>query len=88
MATELYTHSEDFRKGWVAGFYDARTDECLRYLDEILRYGLRTEKDQAFFDGYRMGRQFRVGRTVRQWSFPAGGVEPNRSAPFHERDAA
>ena len=52
---EIYDKPEKFRYGWVAGFYDARSDDGLRY-------GLGSGDDEVFLAGYRAGRQARLGQ--------------------------
>ena len=61
MMIEVHTQSASFRKGWVAGFYDAKSDEGVRYVDELLRYGIRTHEQREFIDGYRTGQRLRLG---------------------------
>jgi hypothetical protein len=56
---EVYTKSEKFKFGWTAGLYDARSDDGMRYLDDILRYGVRSDDDQSFMEGYRAGQRAR-----------------------------
>jgi hypothetical protein len=58
---EIHSKSESFKSGWASGFYDALSDDGVRYIDEILRYGIRGYDEQAFLDGYRSGRQARRG---------------------------
>ncbi|HUG16837.1 MAG TPA: hypothetical protein VMM78_17655 [Thermomicrobiales bacterium] len=62
MAAELCHQSSRFRAGWMAGFYDAKFDDGLRYLEGMLRHGVRSELEQEFLEGYREGRRFRLGR--------------------------
>lgn len=57
--TLVHTQSERFKLGWSAGFYDAFSDDGLRYLDEILRYGLNTDEQREFLSGYDAGRSYR-----------------------------
>ena len=59
---EIYSKPEKFKYGWVAGFYDALSDDGLRYLNEILRYGPRDYDDASFIAGYHAGRQKRLGQ--------------------------
>ena len=58
---DVYTQSDAFKSGWVAGFYDARSDDGMRYLDDILRYGSRSDDERSFMAGYRAGKQARRG---------------------------
>jgi hypothetical protein len=67
---EIYSKPEKFKYGWVAGFYDALSDDGRRYLDDILRYGARDGDDESFIAGYRAGRQARLGQVV-SYSEPA-----------------
>jgi hypothetical protein len=61
--TEVYSASEKFKYGWVAGFYDALTDDGMRYLDDVLRYGVGDNGDRKdFMAGYRAGRRARAGQ--------------------------
>ena len=57
----IYTESERFKQGSVAGFYDARSDDGLRYLDDILRFGIQSDDQHQFMVGYRYGQQMRLG---------------------------
>jgi hypothetical protein len=64
----LYNKSEKFKQGCIAGFYDARSDDGLRYLDDILRYGVRDDEDRAaFLAGYRAGQRTRRGGVLSQY---------------------
>ena len=67
---EVWPQPEKYKEGWVAGFYDARADDGLRYLDDILRYGPRTCDEQSYLAGYRAGRQARRGAEA-SYSEPA-----------------
>lgn len=60
---EIHSKPEQFKYGWVAGFYDALSDDGLRYMDDILRHGPRDRNDKAFIAGYRAGRSARLGQT-------------------------
>jgi hypothetical protein len=68
---EVYNKSEKFKHGWIAGFYDALSDDGLRYLDAILRYGPCEGDEEAFMAGYRAGRLSRLG-CVRCYPESAG----------------
>ena len=57
----VWSESEKYKEGWVTGFYDSRSDDGLRYLDDILRYGVRSPDDHSFMAGYRAGQQARRG---------------------------
>src|SRR5690349_4177819 len=59
----VYTQSASFKSGWVAGFYDALSDDGLRYLDEILRHGLKSDEQRDFLAGYCAGQRVRRGPT-------------------------
>ena len=61
---DIYTKSDKFKYGWVTGFYDAKTDEGVRCLDDVLRYGPHSGDNQAFMAGYRAGQQARRGTAV------------------------
>lgn len=72
----VYAEADRFKSGWIAGFYDARTDDGLRYLDDILRYGVRNDDDRArFLAGYRAGQMARNGHAAVESS-----AEPGRAA--------
>jgi hypothetical protein len=58
---EVYTQSERFKYGFVAGFYDALADDGLRYLNDILRYGVHDGDEASLMAGYRAGRRARLG---------------------------
>ena len=59
--TAVHDKSERFKLGWVAGFYDALSDDGAKYLDEILRHGLRDQEQVDFITGYRNGLAQRRG---------------------------
>jgi hypothetical protein len=46
IAKELYRQSPRFKAGWIAGFYDTKFDDGLRYWNDILRCGVRGEPDR------------------------------------------
>ncbi|MBZ5634896.1 MAG: hypothetical protein LAO55_17375 [Acidobacteriia bacterium] len=58
---EVYNKPEAFKYGWAAGFYDARSDDGLHYLSNILRFGPHATDHELFIEGYRAGRQARLG---------------------------
>jgi hypothetical protein len=61
----VYNKSEQFKQGCIAGLYDAKSDDGLRYLDDILRYGVEGREDRAeFLAGYRAGRALRSGQPL------------------------
>ena len=62
----VYSRSEQFKRGAVAGFYDAVSDEGIRYIDDLLRFGVRTTDDDDFMSGYRHGRAERRQAFTRQ----------------------
>jgi hypothetical protein len=69
---------EPYRTGWVAGFYDGFCDDGLRYLDDILRYGVQGDQCRALFlSGYREGRVARRGHVSFEDTVveTIGGVE-------------
>lgn len=60
--SDLHTQSEALKLGWVAGFYDALTDDGLKYLDDFCRYGVNGDRARAdFMAGYSAGREARRG---------------------------
>jgi hypothetical protein len=64
MTDKVYNKPEKFKHGWVAGFYDAHSDDGLRYLNDILRYGPQDGDHESFIAGYRAGRQARLGHAT------------------------
>jgi hypothetical protein len=57
----VHTQSERFKQGFAAGFYDAISDDGARYLDDVMRYGVRDVTHAEFIHGYRYGRLSRRG---------------------------
>jgi hypothetical protein len=51
----VFSESEQFKRGAIAGFYDAVSDDGLRYIDDLLRFGVRGKDDADFMSGYRHG---------------------------------
>ncbi|HEX2453139.1 MAG TPA: hypothetical protein VHI99_05530 [Vicinamibacterales bacterium] len=68
----VYAECEKFKLGWVAGFYDARADDGLRYLDDVLRYGVCDVEQESFLAGYRAGVCARRGESSSILELPAG----------------
>lgn len=58
MDRQLCFESERFKQGWVAGFYDAFSDDGCRYDAEVVGPASR---HPDFLAGYRLGVAFRRG---------------------------
>lgn len=51
----LYETPEEYRLGWVRGFYEGRQSSEDARLGRILRHGVQDEADRYFLAGYRHG---------------------------------
>ena len=67
----VYDETERFKRGWVAGFYDALSDEGARWLGGILLYGVSTDDQAQFIAGYQKGRAFRRGEWCNTTPVPS-----------------
>jgi hypothetical protein len=65
MSTEqIYTRPNKFKSGWVAGFYDAFSDDGQRYLRDVQRFGVDARQEDDFMSGYREGLRARLGPSL------------------------
>ena len=57
----VFLQSKTYKLGFAAGFYDAFSDDGVKYLDEIRRFGLGDDQGAQFWAGYGRGRAMRLG---------------------------
>ncbi len=58
-ATDNGRQRDPFHIGWTAGFYDAVSDDGLRYRDELFRGVSDPEERRLLHAGYDAGKQSR-----------------------------
>jgi len=58
---QIRNRPEEFKLGWVAGLYDAKSDDGLRYRNNVLVSRLPSANDRSFLAGYRAAQKKRLG---------------------------